>query len=158
MLSRSAGYALRAVHHLAHRSGDAPLSAGALARALDLPENYLSKLLHRLQQEGVVESRRGPGGGFWLAREAEEVALADVVGPFDDLTEGSRCLLGHPECSSDAPCPVHDEWMEVVGEIRHFFATTSLADLPPPSGDAGATPPIDEDAPSHTHDNEEVPA
>lgn len=155
MLSRSAGYALRAVHHLAHRRGVGPLPSGELARALDLPRNYLSKLLHRLEQEGVVESRRGPGGGFWLAREPADVALAEVVRPFDDLADGSACLLGHPECSSEVPCPVHDEWLEVVGQIRSFFSTTSLADLPPPRGAPPADRTADEAMAGHT--DPEVP-
>ena len=68
MLSSSAEYALKATHLLASAPGDGRRTAAELAEALDLPPNFLSKLLNRLRQEGVLESRRGPSGGFLLAR------------------------------------------------------------------------------------------
>lgn len=132
MLSQSAEYALKALHRLAHLPDTGPVPAARLATHVGVPENYLSKLLHRLQQEGVVTSKRGRGGGFSLARRPEAIALADVVGPFDaDLLE-RECLLGRPECRDDAPCAAHESWREVTGRVRRFFEETTLADLGPP--------------------------
>lgn len=134
MLSKSAEDALRAAHLLAFRPPETPVPAGEIAALLELPENSLSKLLHRLQREGVLTSRRGPAGGFALARPPAEVTLAEVVRPFDDLAEERRCLLGQRECHDDSPCAAHEEWRDVRETVRRFFHETTLADLGPPSG------------------------
>lgn len=140
MLSKSADYALRAAHHLADEHGARePVTAGHLAEVLELPENFLSKLLYRLQQEGVLESRRGPGGGFRLARRPGEITLAAVVRPFDDVMEERQCLLGRPECRDDAPCVAHEEWKAAVGKLQRFFRETRLADLAGAEAPAGGT-------------------
>lgn len=137
MLSKSAEYALRALHRLAFAGGEGPVTTARLAEAVGAPENYLSKLLHRLQQEGLVDSRRGRGGGFALARPPAEVTLAQVVAPFDDVME-RRCLLGRSECRDDDPCSAHEAWLEAAGRLRDFFRETTLAELGPPEADGPA--------------------
>lgn len=132
MLSKSAEDALRAAHLLAHRAPGTPVPAGELARLLDLPENSLSKLLHRLQREGLLASRRGPTGGFSLVRRPEEVTLAEVVRPFDDIADERECLLGRSECRDESPCAAHGDWREVQQTVRRFFRDTTLAELGPP--------------------------
>lgn len=146
MLSKSAEYALRALHCLTFMPGSRPVPSDELARRVGVPENYLSKLLRRLREEGVVEARRGRGGGFSLARAPGAIALADVVRPFDDTVLGRHCLLGRPECRDDAPCAAHEEWLEVAGRVRRFFGETTLEDLGPPA--AGGPGLHDGDAPS----------
>lgn len=129
MLSNTAEYALRAVLHLADCSRERPVQASEVAKALDLPTNYLSKILHRLTQEGILDSRRGPQGGFRLAEAPRELTLARVIEPFDALTARRECLLGRPRCTDEAPCPAHDRWKQVFGEVREFFEGTTVADL-----------------------------
>jgi Rrf2 family iron-sulfur cluster assembly transcriptional regulator len=149
MLSKSAEYALRALQALAFEPGDGPVPSARLADRAGVPENYLSKVLHRLEQEGVVTSRRGPGGGFTLGRDPAAVALADVIRPFDDTVLDRRCLLGRPECRDDSPCAAHERWLEVAGRVRRFFEETSLEELGPPAagaaGAAAAVPLADDD-------------
>lgn len=135
MLSKSAEYALRAVHCLAYAPDDGPVTASDLAGRVGVPENYLSKLLHRLEGEGVVASQRGRGGGFSLARRRSTISLADVVRPFDEDVLARQCLLGRPECRDDAPCPAHDRWLRVAEEVRTFFGDTTLEDLGPPAAE-----------------------
>lgn len=133
VLSKSAEDALRAVHLLAHLPPDEPVTAGTIAGALDLPANSLSKLLHRLQREGLLTSRRGPAGGFSLSRQPASIPLAEVIVPFDDLVEERHCLLGRPECRDESPCAAHEGWREVQETMIGFFRDTTLADLAPPS-------------------------
>lgn len=132
MLSKSAEYALRALHRLAFVRRDGRVTTARLADRVGAPENYLSKLLHRLQQEGLVTSRRGRGGGFRLARPPEEVTLAEIVEPFDDVMD-RRCLLGRPRCRDEAPCTAHEAWREALGGLQAFFRDTSLEDLGAPA-------------------------
>nr|NIP61150.1 Rrf2 family transcriptional regulator [Gemmatimonadota bacterium]NIR77653.1 Rrf2 family transcriptional regulator [Gemmatimonadota bacterium]NIT86195.1 Rrf2 family transcriptional regulator [Gemmatimonadota bacterium]NIU30020.1 Rrf2 family transcriptional regulator [Gemmatimonadota bacterium]NIU34984.1 Rrf2 family transcriptional regulator [Gemmatimonadota bacterium] len=83
MLSQTAEYALRAALHLARHHEDAPIRVDDVARSLNVPRNYLSKILHELGKEGVLESTRGPKGGFRLAEPPNEIFLARIVGRFD---------------------------------------------------------------------------
>jgi Rrf2 family protein len=128
MLSKTSQYALRAVIHLARESDD-PTSAGEIASALDVPANYLSKILRILSRAGVVDSERGPGGGYTLARPADRLSIADVVGALDPITPGGRCLLGRRDCPGRHPCPAHDRWSRVSEPVAAFFRDTMVSEL-----------------------------
>lgn len=132
MLSQTAEYALRAMVHLAREGkNETPLQAEEIAEALDVPRNYLSKILHALARRNLLTSTRGPHGGFRLAVAPEELPLAHIVEVFDPqlLAEDRRCLLGQPVCSDENACPAHDEWKRVSRTMRAFFLGTSLARL-----------------------------
>lgn len=133
MLTKSAEYALRALHCLAFIDEESPVTTARLADRVGVPENYLAKLLHRLRNEGLVASRRGRGGGFELARPPHRVKLAEIVEPFDDVMD-QGCLLGRDECRDDAPCAAHEAWREIIDEFQRFFRETSLEDLGAPTG------------------------
>lgn len=135
MLSKTSEYALRAVLFLARESRDIPVPAGDIAAGLDVPANYLSKILHALSRAGVVSSERGPGGGYRLARPADTMSLADVVGAFDPISPGSRCLLGRARCHDDQPCAAHARWRQVFDPVTAFFRDTMVAELLEPSGE-----------------------
>lgn len=129
MLSNTAQYALRAMIHLGQREGEGPIRVDDIAEQLDVPRNYLSKILHALVREGVVKSLRGPRGGFALARPAASVKLYDVVAPFDDIEARRVCLLGRQECSDINPCVIHEHWKATASQVATFFRETSLAQV-----------------------------
>ncbi|UCF19946.1 MAG: Rrf2 family transcriptional regulator [Gemmatimonadota bacterium] len=128
MLSGTASYALRAVVYLASQPDPQPVRASELARAVDVPRNYLGKILHELVRAGILKSRRGKGGGFELAVPPEHLTLLQVAARFDRLS-GRRCLLGRPACSENNPCPVHARWRAVSLAIERFFDETTVADI-----------------------------
>jgi len=128
LLTRTSQYAIRAAIHLAGRNGR-PSQVGEIAEALDLPRNYLSKILHRLAREGVLASERGRGGGFRLAVDPAALSLARIVEPVEPGVGDRRCLLGRAECLDADPCPVHDRWQALSGRIGAFLRETTLADL-----------------------------
>ncbi len=129
MLSQTAQYALRAALHLASVKPGEVTDVAELARSLNLPRNYLSKILYQLTQAGVLLSTRGKGGGFRLARPAERIAVLDVVGLFDDIQPRRQCLLGRVACSDAKPCAAHHRWSEVSERVVAFFRETTLAEL-----------------------------
>ncbi|HZD03887.1 MAG TPA: RrF2 family transcriptional regulator [Longimicrobiales bacterium] len=129
MLSQTAEYALRAVLHLAREGGRGPVRVDDIAAALDVPRNYLSKILHVLARAGILESTRGPHGGFELAHPAGDLTLADVVEEFDPLKESASCLLGRRRCDDRTPCSAHARWKEVAETVRSFFRETTVAEL-----------------------------
>lgn len=129
MLSKSAKYALRATLCLAECEGERPMTVDEIAERLDVPRNYLSKILHVLARTEILDSTRGPGGGFRLAAAAEEVRLVDIVGQFDDIPDETTCLLGRGRCSNVDPCRAHGHWTKVRETLIEFLDHTRLADL-----------------------------
>ncbi|MBT8488238.1 MAG: Rrf2 family transcriptional regulator [Gemmatimonadetes bacterium] len=129
ILSKSANYAVRAALYLSESAGDGPVPVDEMAEQLDVPRNYLSKVLHELARTDILESTRGPGGGFRLARPAEEVALSDIVRVYDEVPDETTCLLGRSACSDVDPCRAHDRWARVRSQLIDFLADTRLADL-----------------------------
>lgn len=128
ILSQTAVYALRAMLHLAERPRGQAVRVHDIASALDVPRNYLSKILHVLARRGLLRSARGPSGGFSLVRSPEQTTLLEVAGHFDDL-DRVPCLLGRPECRDEDPCPAHGRWKEVAAALHEFFRNTTIADL-----------------------------
>jgi Rrf2 family protein len=104
--------------------------ASDLAGAVDVPRNYLGKILHDLVRAGILKSTRGKHGGFQLAVPAHQLPLIRVVGLFDEIgREQRRCLLGRPECSDGDPCPVHSRWKECADQVQRFFGETTVGDV-----------------------------
>lgn len=137
MLNDTAEYALRAVLYLARQEADAPVAAARVAEELDLPRNYLSKILRRLARRGVLESSRGPTGGFRLGRPASELTLSDALEPFYDFGVDEQCLLGRRRCSDDDPCVAHERWSRMIGDFRSFFRETTVGELVRAEREAG---------------------
>lgn len=129
MLSKTAQYALRAMIYLGQREGEDPTRVDEIAGRLDVPRNYLSKILHALVKAGVLESLRGPRGGFKLARPMASITLFELVAPFDDIEARRVCLLGREECSDITPCAIHEHWKTTATQVARFFRETSLAEV-----------------------------
>ncbi|MBD3334686.1 MAG: Rrf2 family transcriptional regulator [Candidatus Eisenbacteria bacterium] len=127
VLSQTSRYALRALILLA-QTGDRPILARRLAEELQLPQNYLAKILNQLAHRGLLRSFRGARGGFQLARPPDQIRLIDIVEGFEDLPRSSACLLGLPECSDDADCSIHQRWKPVITSYRRFLEQTTLDD------------------------------
>jgi len=127
MLNQTVEYALRAVIHIG-RDPSVSFRASEVAKAIDAPRDYVAKILGQLVRAGILESGRGPCGGFRLSGPPEETRLADVVDVFGQST-ARRCLLGHGVCGETPSCAVHKRWAPIATSLNSFFADTTLADL-----------------------------
>ena len=128
MLSITSQYALRALTHLARQAGD-PVLGRDLAQAVEIPANYLSKVLLTLRNAGMVNTTRGSGGGYRLARPANEIVLIEVVELFEEISRTKpNCFLGHTKkCSDSTPCSAHSTWQGVQVAYLRFLVSTSLS-------------------------------
>ena len=99
------------------------------ARAEDLPQPFLSKILKILSSRNILHSVRGPGGGFRLARTSDEISLLDIVEAIDGLSQFDECALGWKTCQDDNPCPLHNSWKDMRQGLREYLAKSSVADL-----------------------------
>ena len=127
MLSHTVEYALRATLFVA-KSHPTPLPVNDIAAAVEAPRGYLAKILGDLARTGILESSRGPGGGFRLSRQADAVTLADVVHAIEGIEE-RRCLLGRGKCGETPGCTAHALWSPIANDVDAFFGKTTLADL-----------------------------
>jgi Rrf2 family protein len=128
MLSRSAEYAIRALTYLAE-AGDRWVLNREIAEELELPPQFLTKILGVLAREGLLESQRGRTGGFRLAGDPARIRLLQIVEPFDTLSNKEECLLGQRVCSSANPCPLHEAWRSIREEFRDLFQRTTLDEI-----------------------------
>ncbi len=108
-LNQATDYAFRAVLHLASLPAGAVVSARELAEAQAIPPRFVLKIMHALTRAGLVESRRGPAGGFGLARPAAEISLLDVIEALEGPVAIHRCLAEREACNKHctSECPVH---------------------------------------------------
>jgi Rrf2 family protein len=128
-LSRSCEYALQAVIYLATRFRKSPILQRDISSALNIPQQFLGKILQTLVRHDIVKSQRGKSGGFILSRSPKEFSLFDVVQVIDGLSFLNRCFLGFPGCSDDNPCPVHDKWIETKKDIIKLLKEKSIEEL-----------------------------
>jgi Rrf2 family protein len=129
MLSKTALHALRALTVLAELPEQSYAGAVDLAEAIGAPRNYLGKLLQTLAEVGLVESQKGKGGGFRLARRPADITIFDVAEPFDRISRWESCFMGRAKCSNQTSCPVHSRWKAVRDPYLAFLKETSLAAL-----------------------------
>jgi Rrf2 family iron-sulfur cluster assembly transcriptional regulator len=129
LYSKTCEHAIRALSYLASRaSGDLCL-VDEIAEAEDLPRPFTSKILRDLVRAGLLTSSRGPGGGYALARDPEDVSLLEIQQIVDSTDTLSRCAVGLELCNDHAPCPLHDEFKPLRQSIRVYLEETTLAQM-----------------------------
>jgi Rrf2 family protein len=129
MLNQSAEYALRATLYMANLGAEKAYKATAIADALGLPANYLSKVMHELVRVRVLNSVRGPTGGYLLAVPPSELPLNRIVAPFQDLEPGRHCLMGDRLCDRKKSCPAHQRWGQIKEGLASSLRITTLAEM-----------------------------
>ena len=127
-ISAKADYAVRAAVEMA-AAGDQPLKGEKIAEAQDIPLQFLEHILLELKHHGIVRARRGAKGGYWLARPADEVTVAEIVraveGPIAHVQSTPPEAIeyrGHSE-------HLQEVWIAVRASLRHVLEEVTLADL-----------------------------
>lgn len=128
-ITRATDYAVRVTIHLATVSAGARVPGPALARAIGAPESFVSKVLQQLVQAGLVTSQRGMGGGFKLARRAEDLSLLQVVEAIEGATQLNLCLPQGPNCNRKEWCGAHPVWAEAQAALVRVLGKASVAQL-----------------------------
>ena len=129
MMSKTGVHSLRALAALAQMPNGNYAGAADLAKTTGAPRNYLGKLLKALSREGLVESQKGRGGGFRLARDPARITLLDVMEPAARVSRWTGCFMGRSSCSNDAPCALHTRWSTARDAYFQFLKETTVADL-----------------------------
>jgi len=129
MLSTTAQYALRAFAYIAAQDGKNPVLAKEIAAHTGVPSQYLSRILNTAVRAGLLDSSRGVGGGFRLTRARNKIKLFDILSPYDDVLNRSRCPFGQPRCNDDHPCGFHEYWKPISLAYQQMLEETTLAEI-----------------------------
>jgi Rrf2 family protein len=127
-VSAKVDYAVRAGAELA-AAGDGPVKGERIAQAQAIPLKFLENILLDLKHAGLVQSQRGVEGGYWLARPAEEISLADVIRAVEGPIANVRGIRPEQVEYRGAAEPLREAWIAVRANLRAVLETVTLADL-----------------------------
>lgn len=130
-LSTKGRYAVTALADIAMHGGEAMVSLGEIAERQDVSLSYLEQLFGRLRRARLVQSVRGPGGGYRLARPASDIRIIEIMDAVDETVSALRCEDGvEPGCAgSRARCLTHNLWERLSSHVHVFLSQTTLADV-----------------------------
>lgn len=127
-LSTKGRYAVTAMLELALNSKVGPVTLADISHSQGISLSYLEQLFAALRSKQLVRGVRGPGGGYYLGKEAEDISIADIICAVDEWVEFTRCG-GRQNCRDGKRCLTHTLWDELSDEIFRFLSKISLADL-----------------------------
>ena len=127
-LTTKGRYAVTAMLDLALHYKDGPITLADISQRQGISLSYLEQLFSKLRKNGLVDSTRGPGGGYRLSRSANDIAVADVITAVDEKLETTRCG-GLGNCQNDKQCLTHELWTELSDRIHDFLLGISLGQL-----------------------------
>lgn len=129
ILSRTSQYAIQALIYMAVRpAGDVVLNR-TIAQYLSVPPAYLAKIMQILCRGNVVQSYRGPTGGFKLKEGAERTDLMQILSLIEGPGLTENCVLGLKNCADHVPCPVHTQWKPIKEKIIQLLHQQTLEKL-----------------------------
>ncbi len=129
LLSTGSQYVLTALILIGRSPEGETISATKLAEMLNCPTAYLSQLLAKLQEPGIIGSRRGANGGVFIAKPLKDIKLLDIITSLEGDSFFTRCFLGIEGCGHIEPCPFHEQWTGHRLEIKVWLANTSLLEI-----------------------------
>jgi Rrf2 family protein len=134
MLSNSCKYGIRAVVYLASRYHEkSNIGIKEISGDLGLPAPFLAKILQQLAKHKILNSFKGPNGGFSLLKKPESVTILDIVKIIDGQALFKNCLIHDGTCSevkkNRKTCPVHDDYSKIRTNINNLFRKKTIAEL-----------------------------
>lgn len=128
-ISKKGDYAIRGMVYLAGQPPDRIVLVGEIARAMDVPPQFLAKILQQFGKLGLVRSFRGIGGGFQLARLPGEITLLEIVEAVEGPIMPNRCVISGGACNREKGCTVHPVWKKVQKSVVDTLSGVTLKDL-----------------------------
>ena len=129
-LTTKGRFAVTAMIDLGLRQGNGPVTLAAISQRQQISLSYLEQLFGKLRRHELVESTRGPGGGYTLGRKAEEISVADIIVAVDEPIDATGCL-GKENCMGEdtGRCMTHDLWANLNQKMIEYLDSISLRKL-----------------------------
>lgn len=131
MFSKACEYGIRAAVFITAKSHQKKrVSLNEIAKEINSPIAFTAKVLQQLRKNGVIDSVRGPVGGFEInMNKANKIKLSEIVSIIDGDSIYIGCGLGFQNCNEDKPCPIYDKFKLIRHDLKQMLETTSLLDL-----------------------------
>ena len=127
-LTTKGRFAVTAMIDLALRSGDGPVTLAGISERQKISLSYLEQLFGKLRRHNLVDSVRGPGGGYCLARPGTTITVADIVRAVDEQLDATQCG-GRENCRDEERCMTHDLWTTLNFKMYEYLTSVLLSDL-----------------------------
>ena len=127
-LTTKGRFAVTAMIDLAMRQHQGPVTLAGISQRQKISLSYLEQLFDKLRRHELVDSTRGPGGGYTLSRSAKEVTVADIIFAVDEPIDATQCG-GKENCTDDGQCMTHELWSTLNKKIVEFLDSISLAEM-----------------------------
>src|SRR5574343_785067 len=127
-LTTKGRFAVTALMDLALRGEEGPIALASIAERQSISLSYLEQLFGKLRRHKLVESVRGPGGGYCIAKPLEKLSVADIIRAVDEQLDATQCG-GEENCHEAHRCMTHDLWSTVNSKMFEYLASVSMADL-----------------------------
>jgi Rrf2 family transcriptional regulator, iron-sulfur cluster assembly transcription factor len=127
-LTTKGRFAVTAMLDLALHGGDRPVTLAGISQRQSISLSYLEQLFGRLRRHTLVESVRGPGGGYTLARSLDEMSVADIIKAVDEPLDATQCG-GKENCQDERRCMTHDLWATLNDKMYEYLHSVKLSDL-----------------------------
>ena len=129
--SKTCEYAIRALTYFADHPEKRSATVKEVSKESRVPSSYVAKIFQCLTQSRILNSRRGPAGGYSLALPVSELTLLKIVQALDDLSKSSfsNCVMGLNKCDDRNPCPLHPIWIKAKEEMLCELASATLLDI-----------------------------
>ena len=128
-LTTKGRFAVTAMLDLALNGGHGPVTLAGISERQSISLSYLEQLFGKLRRRKLVDSVRGPGGGYRLAKSTLDITVADIVIAVDEPLDTTQCSGDHHCCHNDEPCMTHDLWSGLNETIFSYLASITLAQL-----------------------------
>lgn len=131
MLSNTSKYAIRAMIYIAsHSSKSKRLGIKVIAKELQIPAFFLGKILQVLARKKLLDSMKGPTGGFTLGKPAEKITLLQIIETVDNTDFLNQCIIGSARCSMrHKPCVLHEKYAPIRDTFREMLSNETIADV-----------------------------
>jgi Rrf2 family protein len=130
LFSKSFGYALRGILYVAIMSdGHKRVPIDEISDRLSVPRHFLGKIMNKVAKEGVLNSTKGPNGGFALNDQTLATSLLTLLESINGLSQFNECVLRLKKCNANQPCPLHDRIQAYKTDLLDFFSRTDIGSL-----------------------------
>jgi len=127
-LTTKGRFAVTAMVDLATRGGSAPVTLAGISERQKISLSYLEQLFGKLRKHNIVESVRGPGGGYYLARSGAEITISDIITAVDEPMDATNCE-GKGDCQDGKPCSTHALWYGLNEVLQAYLSGVNLQQL-----------------------------
>ena len=127
-LTTKGRFAVTAMIDLAICSGDGPVTLAGISERQKISLSYLEQLFGKLRRNNLVESVRGPGGGYCMARPMQQITVADIVRAVDESFDATQCG-GRENCKDDNRCMTHELWSTLNAKMYEYLTSVTLFEL-----------------------------